>query len=169
MIKALSTVRNPRLQNPFLKKGKEESLSAQPLNPKMLSLSCRGNAHSQGGGIRAFHFLPSVCTEVLQTKHNYKAMDFWWNTTEVHFLVQQTELEGTRSSLKPVQLTHVVWRLCKRCCFFREMGRKSLSFHFYPTYALLSSFCISPRTVTIEEIKLLHTTDPMINKIISSD
>lgn len=42
-----------------------------------------------------------------------------------HFLLQQTGLEDTRPSSKPVQLKHVVWRPCTtKCCFFREMGKK---------------------------------------------
>lgn len=80
----------------------------------------------------------AFCLHRSFTKNSYNSMEFWGNTTKDHFLVQQTELEGTRPSSKPVQLTHVVWRPCKRCCFFRETGRKSLFFHFYPTYTLLS-------------------------------
>lgn len=110
----------------------------------------------------------------LQPKSRCGAKGFWGSTTKHHFLFQQTGLEDTRPSSKSVQLRHVVWRPCTtRCSYFRQVAKKPhhLSFHFYPTSALLSSSCISPRTVTIEELKLLHTTDQRqwIITIISSD
>lgn len=93
-----------------------------------------------------------------------------------HFLLQQTVLEDNRPPSEPVELKHVAWRLCTiRCCFSREMGENKkvfyISFHFYPTYALSSSSHISPQTVTTEELKLLHTTDPrqLLITIISGD
>lgn len=52
-------------------------------------------------------------------------MGFWGSTTKEYFFLQQTGLEDTRPSSKPVQLKHVVWRPCTtRCCFFRDGGKK---------------------------------------------
>lgn len=158
LIKGLSTVRNPKLQNQAGKRG----------NPPFNHLREKNIVNLlQGKLALCLHW-----ASALQTKPSWDTMVFWGNTIKDHFLLQQTGLEDTRPSLEPVQLKHVVCRPCTtRCCFFREMGKKSLSFHFYPTCALLSSSCISPRTATIEELKLLLTTDPRqwLITIISSD
>lgn len=104
-------------------------------------------------------------TSVLQYKPSWDTMVFSGNTMKGQFLLQQTVLEDNRPPSEPVEFKDVAWSRCAiRCCFSREMGDNKkvfyISFHFYPTYAPLSSTRISPQTVTTEELKLLHTTDP---------
>lgn len=170
LIKALSIVSNPRLQNYFPKKAEEESPSAQPFKPKKCShCTAEKMPTARGEELVLFTFcLPSAQKFYkAQLQHNRILREH--HKSPVSCATNRGR--GYQIILKASAAHTCSLETLQKVLFFRERRRKGLSFYFYPTYALLSSSCISPQTVTIEAIKLLHATDPRqwLITVISSD
>lgn len=180
LIKALSTVRNPRLQNHFPKKVKEESPRAQPFKPQKCCHSLAEKMpSSRGEELELFTFC------LLSVQKFYKL-----STTTTQWDFEGTP-QKTTCATNRARGYHIIFRtstahicgletLQKVLLFHRDGETKSflpflsylcIAFHLKQFLHSPKSSCISPKTVTIGELKPLHTTDPRqcLITIISSD